>query len=320
MTAGFTRALREELAKVQDTRSCCRLAAVAGLVHTAGSFIIRSGLTEEERYEIRLATPIQGAAKMMYSEFKAFGAEGQLVVYREPRFHRRLVYEVRLRGTPSALQVLNEMGLLRDDFTLETGISRRVVQRACCRNAFLRGCLIGGGSANAPQREAHLEIVVSSLSLCQGLVKLLVALDFHPGWRERRGGYAVYLKNRDEIAGLLALTGAHVAALHIEEQAVLKEVRAQANRLANCDTANTRRVTAAATRQLEAIAKLRAWGVLDKMPRALQEAAALRLSHPYLSLSELAELCEGELSRSAVNHRLRRLVEAAERAGSERTG
>lgn len=315
MTAGFTRAFREELAKVQEARSCCRLAAVAGLVHTAGSFVIRGGLGEEERYEIRLATPVQGAAKMVYSEFKAFGAEGQLLARREPRFQRRLIYEVRLQGTRAALQVLNEMGLLRDDFSLEAGVPRRVVRKGCCRNAFLRGCLIGGGSANAPQREAHLEIMVAGETLCEDLVKLLLDLDFHPGRRERRGGYVVYLKNRDEIAGLLALTGAHVAALHLEEQAVLKEVRAQANRLANCDAANTQRVTAAAARQLEAIARLQAQGALGRMPRALQEVAVLRVSYPYLSLSELAEVCEGNLSRSALNHRLRRLVEAAEGAG-----
>lgn len=316
MTVGFTRVFREELAKVQETRSCCRLAAAAGLLHTAGSFMIHGGLTEEERYEIRLATPVQGAAKMVYSQFKAFGVGGELLVYREPRFQRRLIYEVRLRGTRPALQVLNEMGLLRDDFSLEPGISPRLVRKGCCRHAFLRGCLIGSGSANAPQREAHLEIVVTNEALCQDLVGLLLGLDFHPGWRARRGDYVVYLKNRDEVAGLLALAGAHAAALQVEEQAVVKEVRARANRLANCDAANTQRVTDAAARQLEAIARLKARGALNHLPRALQEVAALRVSHPYLSLAELAEASEEGLTRSALNHRLRRLVEAAEEAAA----
>ena len=81
-------------------------------------------------------------------------------------------------------------------------------------------------------------------------------MEFHPGMRLRRGSYVVYLKGRDEVAGLLALAGAHEAALQVEEQAVVREVRSRANRLANCDSANLRRTSAAASRQLEAIALL----------------------------------------------------------------
>jgi DNA-binding protein WhiA len=125
----------------------------------------------------------------------------------------------------------------------------------------------------------------------------------------------VYLKGRDEVAGLLALAGAHESALMVEEQAVVKEVRSRANRLANCDAANLRRTSIAASRQLEAIAQLEQSGRLRSLPAALREMADLRRRYPYMNLAELAEVAGGELSRSAVNHRLRRLVEAAERVG-----
>lgn len=317
MGAGFTRAFREELARVDNKQPCCRMAAVAGLVHTAGSFLIRGGTTDEDRYEIRLPTTVQAAAKLAYSQFKAFGAEGELMTRREPGLQQRLVYEVRVKGTPPALQALNEMGVLSDSFELQPGISRRLVKKGCCRNAFVRGCLIGAGSANSPQREAHLEIVTSNQALSADLARLLGEMDFHPGQRVRRGGYVVYLKGRDEVAGLLGLAGAHVAALEVEEQAVLKEVRSRANRLANCDAANTRRTGAAASRQLEAIAALERSGRLAALPPALREMADLRSLHPYLNLSELAEAGGEGLTRSAVNHRLRRLVQAAERAGKK---
>lgn len=315
MAGGFTRAFREELARVEERQGCCRLASAAGLMHTAGSFLIRGGLTESERYEIRLATTVQGGAKLAYSIFKAYGAEPELLTRREPRFQHRLVYEVHLKGAPAALQALNEMGVLSDGFELQPGIAKRLVKKGCCRSAFLRGCLIGAGSANAPQREAHLEITTQHQAFATDLARLLRDMDFHPGVRNRRGGHVVYLKGRDEVAGLLAAAGANVAALQVEEQSVVKEVRSRANRLANCDSANLRRTSEAASRQLEAIAALRGSGRLETLPPALREMAALREEFPYLNLVELAEAGGEGLTRSAINHRLRRLVELAEGRG-----
>jgi DNA-binding protein WhiA len=309
----FTRVFREELVRVEDKESCCRMAAVAGLVHTSGTFMIRSGSSDEERYEIRVATTLQGATRLVYSQFKAFGVEGELLVSREPRFRHRLVYEVHLRGSPGALQALNEMGVLTDRFELKAGIVPWIVKKGCCKTAFVRGCLIGAGSANTPEKDAHLEIVTPHKDLCADLVRLLGGFGLHPGQMVRRGGYVVYLKGRDEVAGVLALAGAHSAALQVQEQAVVKEVRARANRVTNCDSANVRRTGAAALRQLEAISALERSGRLAALPPALREMADLRLANPYMNLSELAEAGGEGLSRSAVNHRLRRLVAAAER-------
>jgi DNA-binding protein WhiA len=315
---GFTRAFREELARVEEKQSCCRLAAVAGLMHTAGSFLIRGGSIESERYEIQIATTVQAGAKLAYSVFKAYGAEGELLTRREPRFQHRLVYEVHVKGTPAALQAMNEMGVLSDTFELQPGVSRRLVKKSCCRNSFLRGCLIGAGSANSPQREAHLEILTPHEAFATDLARLLGSMEFHPGMRCRRGTYVVYLKGRDEVAGLLALAGAHEAALQLEEQSVMREVRSRANRLANCDSANVRRTSAAASRQLEAIAILQSSGRLETLPVALRDAADLRMRYPYLNLAELAEAGEEGLTRSAINHRLRRLVKAAEQNRAEK--
>jgi hypothetical protein len=173
--------------------------------------------------------------------------------------------------------------------------------------------LIGAGFANSPEKEAHLEVVTSNENFAQDLAGLLTSMDFRPGLCLRRGAWVVYLKGREEVAGLLAQAGAYHAALMIEEQSVLKDVRSRANRVANCDAANLRRTSAAALRQMEAIELLEQTGRLAFMPPALREMAELRMDHPYLNLSELAQEAGRGLTRSAVNHRLRRLVEAAER-------
>jgi len=315
MTASFTRTVREELARVSESRRCCRLAEVAALVRTTGSFHIRGGETEEERYGLHLATTVQSAAGLVYSHFKAFGAQGQLRTRRESRFRRRLVYEVHLTGSPAMLQALNELGVLTDAFRLESGIPARLLKRRCCKAAFLRGCLIGAGSVNPPHGEAHLEILTPHADLAAALVGLLEGLEFHPGSYVRRGNYVVYLKGREDVAELLALAGAQESALQVEVQAVMKDVRARANRLANWDQANLGRTSAAALRQVEAIGYLASRGLLDGLPVALRDVSALRLEHPYLNLSELAAESPDGLTRSAVNHRLRRLERAAEEAG-----
>ncbi|GAB4256976.1 MAG: DNA-binding protein WhiA [Thermoleophilia bacterium] len=313
--SSFSRAVRDELSHRDPARDCCLLAEVSALVRTAGVFHIRGG-EESERYALHLATPVQAAARIVYSFFKSLGAEGRLMTTREQRFRRRLVYQVHLNGSPAALQGMNELGILSDSFRIEPGIPRRIVRRRCCKAAFIRGCLIGSGSVNPPQREAHLEVVTPHEAFAEDLESLLVGLGFNPGVYARRGVHVVYLKGREQVAELLALAGAQEAALEVAEQAVMKEVRAQANRLANCDQANWGRTSAAATEQLAAIDFLTESGLLNSLPPALRAAADLRRENPYSTLSELADESEEGLSRSAVNHRLRRLVQTAREAGA----
>jgi cell division protein WhiA len=313
----FTREVREELTRQSGSRECCRMAEVAGLVRAIGTFHIRSGGSDEERYGLHLATTVQAAAKLTYSHFKRFGAAGDLLTRREPRFKRRLVYEVHLQGSAATLQALNELGILTDSFRLEQGIPTRLLRRRCCRSAFVRGVLIGAGSVNTPQRDAHLEILTPHEVFAADLAALLRSLGFHPGVYVRRGSHVIYLKGREEVAQLLAFAGAHEAALRLEEESVVKEVREQANRLANADEANLRRASRASRRQIDAISFLEARGLMQTLPPALVEMAELREEFPDLSVIELAAEGPEGLTRSAVNHRLRRLLQAAREAGAE---
>lgn len=311
----FTRLVREELARQTDGRPCCAQAEIAALVRSSGTFHIRGGSGGEEKYGVQIITSVQPAARLVYSYFKSLGAEAQLMVRREPRFQRRLLYEVHLWGSIKNLQALNELGVISDSFRLQPGIPRRFLRRGCCRSAFLRGCLIGAASINDPHSDAHLEFLTPYEDFAADLCGLLTHMGFRPGRYQRRGSQVVYLKGREAVAGVLAQAGAHEAALAIEEGAVLKEVRAQANRLANCDQANVRRASMAAQRQLDAIDFLERVGLLRALPPALQEAAELRRLYPYLGLAELAQESGEPLGRSGMNHRLRRLMKAAREAG-----
>jgi DNA-binding protein WhiA len=119
----------------------------------------------------------------------------------------------------------------------------------------------------------------------------------------------VYVKGQDEIAALLQLAGANRALLDFESGRVARDVRNRLNRLLNAEEANLGRTVRAADRQLQAIAQLEAGGELERLPDVLRETAVQRRLQPDADLDTLASALG--VSRSAVNHRLRRLISLA---------
>jgi DNA-binding protein WhiA len=188
-------------------------------------------------------------------------------------------------------------------------VPRRLVERRCCLAAFLRGLFIGCGSISAPGAPVHVELTVENAGLAEQVCGLLGRLDLPFKLTERDRNVACYSKRSQTAADLLAVLGAHEACLRWEEHAVLGTVRESANRLANCDEANARRAASAC---LSAARRLMASPAWPALPDALREVAELRLRYPYLSLLELAGRAHPPLSKSALNHRLRRLAALAD--------
>jgi DNA-binding protein WhiA len=134
---------------------------------------------------------------------------------------------------------------------------------------------------------------------------------------QRRGRHVVYLKGQEPIAALLQLTGANRALLDFETGRVSRDVQNRLNRLLNAEEANLGRTVRAADRQLQAIARLEATGELDQLPDGLREAAAQRRRQPDADLDALATGLG--IGRSAMNHRLRRLIELSAESALPRT-
>jgi cell division protein WhiA len=184
---------------------------------------------------------------------------------------------------------------------------RRVVGKACCRGAYLRGALLGGGSLSGP-RSPHLEARSSSVEGARFLAEVVALQGVELRLLERRSHAAAYAKGIDTIAGALALAGASDSALAFEERAVVGDTRSSANRLANADHANLVRTSRAAHAQLRAIRLLD----LATLPPALREIAELRLRFPGLSLRELGGKCRPPASKAATHRRLQRLIRIAD--------
>lgn len=294
----FSDELRDELASIAPTRRCCRLAELSALCHAAGVWHLRG----HGELAIHLDLSSAAAARRGFQLLREFGVRCELRTYRQAAFARSTRYQLHTPLDAQAAALAREAGVLSEQLAPLARPPKRVVGRSCCRGAYLRGALLGAGSVSGP-RAPHLELRASSYEGAEIYVELAAREQIELRVIERGRYVVAYAKGRDAIADLLALAGAGEAALRLEEQAVLAATRATANRLANADEANVRRSVHAAQRQLETIRQLD----LGTLPAGLHEIAALRLSHPALSLGELAAKCRPPISKASAHHRMQAL-------------
>ena len=182
-----------------------------------------------------------------------------------------------------------------------------VPEAACDRKAMLRGLFLGCGSVNAPSSRYHLEFVAPAASWATAITRLTADVGVPAGTTERGGQHVVYIKEGDAIVRLLSLMGASRAVMEFENVRVVRSVSGEVNRRLNFETANIGKTIGSGLRQAAAIERLEAQGRLETLPSALREMARWRSAYPELNLAELA--LRMKLSKSAVNHRLRRLQE-----------
>ncbi len=176
-----------------------------------------------------------------------------------------------------------------------------------CRQSFLRGAFIECGTVNAPGRACHFEFAVADEKTATELAALLNELGFSPGVTVRSSFVGVYFKGSEAVEDILNLIGAQRAAFALMDAKIVRELRNEANRRVNCDTANISKTVDAAQNHIEAIERVLTSGAAD-LPPALLITARLRIDNPDATLAELAALHDPPLTKSGVKHRLDRLV------------
>jgi cell division protein WhiA len=290
--------LRQELAAIAPARRCCTLAELSALFHASGAWHLRSG---NVTVELDLSTA--ATARRAFALLREHGVRSELRTYQRRAFDGATRYQLSVE----AGETLYEAGVLSPTGAPLERPPKRVVGRSCCRAAYLRGAMLGGGSLSGP-RDPHLELRTATGAGAEFLAAVAARDELTLSVAERRTHAIAYAKGHDAIRDLLAAAGAGGVALRLEEYAVVAATRAQANRLANADEANLERTAAAAHRQLEAI---RALGV-DALPPELAEIAELRLRHPTASLRELAAKARPPLTKAAAHRRLHAIVSLVE--------
>lgn len=182
----------------------------------------------------------------------------------------------------------------------------------CCERAFLRGAFIKGGSVSDPEKSWHLEIDAHHYKEADFIAELLKKREIHCGISERKGRYAVYIKDCDSIAAVLGTIGAGADALKLFNLQAERSVRNNINRKVNFESANLGKSIKAASKHIKAINAIKQAGKWDKLPEVLKEIGELRIENQEASLKELGEMINPPIGKSGVNHRLNRLLEAAQ--------
>ncbi|MCL2332943.1 MAG: DNA-binding protein WhiA [Actinomycetia bacterium] len=301
----FTAEVRDELSRVEPKRECCARAALSALIRFDGALTMSAGNT----WRLELVTESAPVARTIIGLAHSVGGLKTELTSRRSVLHKTYSYLITIPSQARLEPTLRTIGLSERAY-LGGGVDEALVRRDCCAIAYLRGAFLGAGFVSDPRADAHFEITCQSERLACDLVALMRRFNLEPKSLERRGAWTVYLKGAEPILNFLALVGAHKALLKTENVRVVKSMRNDVNRRVNAEIANQTKASQAALAQLDTIQRLAAAGVLQSLPEGLREFAELRRANPDLSLRELGAAATPPLSKSAVNHRMRRLEEA----------
>ncbi|MBE6976113.1 MAG: DNA-binding protein WhiA [Ruminococcaceae bacterium] len=298
----FSGAAKAEICRAIPQKQCCCLAQCFGILLFCNSFGadgIRI-ITESREFASILPRLFKRAFNVNFDLFPSIEAPGKLVF--------------QINDPDKLTEIMTIFGFDPKD-TLSLHVNLPVVEEDCCKTAFIRGAFLAGGSVTDPNKGYHLEIATSHHSVSRETFALTQEImGFPMKSASRGGGQVLYLKQSEQISDFLTFLGAPVAAMGIMEARLEKELNNKVNRRCNCDDANTSKVVEAAQEQLSAIRTLRELGLLESLPQKLQQAAVAREQHPEASLTELAASIEPPISKPAMNHRLKKLVENAKEA------
>ncbi|MGQ9496735.1 MAG: DNA-binding protein WhiA [Desulfotomaculales bacterium] len=308
----FSLRAKNELARVNG-RPCCNAAELAALVKTGGRLTRRG-----RRLTLEIGTENAAVARKVFKLAKEVDRfAGEISIRKHNRLNKN-GYVVVVRGGENLASALRLLGCLDGGGRRRDGIKRGLVNRDCCRRAYLRGAFLARGSLSGPASAYHLEIPVRGELDARGLVDLMERLGVEGRVGHRKRAPVVYIKESEQISRCLSVMGAHTTLLHFENLRIYKEMRNRVNRLVNCDTANVNKAVDAGVRQQENVKLVVNTLGLANLPSPLREIARLRLAHPGASLRELGELARPPLTKSCVNHRMRRLESLAQALRRER--
>lgn len=302
MAISFSGGAKAEICRIFPQRHCCALAQSFGILLYANCF---------SNDCVKIITESREFALMLPKLFKkAFGL--QFDTQPEGDTSGKLIFQINHPGKLDT--IMTACGFNRRE-TLAIHVNFPLVEDDCCKAAFLRGAFLAGGSVTDPEKGYHMELTTTHQNVArESYILMEEVLGVAPKSAQRGGAQVLYIKQSDQISDFLTYLGAPVAAMGIMEARLEKELNNNVNRRCNCDDANTSKVVEAAQEQLASIRVLREYGLLENLPDKLYQAARAREENPESSLAELAGMMEPPITKPAMNHRLKKLVEMAKEA------
>ncbi len=311
----FARQLKSELARRKINSKCCEHAELKAFLQMSGMVVI-----SEEYFKLSIQTEAASVARRLFSLFKRwFGETPEILLCRVKRLQENNNYLLQVGQRDSVLKTLDTFGFLvhENEENVAQDKSQETLpedlNKQCCRRAYLRAAFMARGSITNPEKDYHLEIAMPYEGYALLVIEILKMFQLEARYFQRKEDYVIYLKGGDDIGEFLRVISASNALLQFENVRVMKGVRNKINRLVNCETANLTKTVFASQEQISNIKLIQDSIGLESIPASLQEIAFLRLRFPESTLQELGNKVYPPLSKSTVNHRLRRLNTLAQK-------
>jgi len=306
----FSSEVKDELEKKIDTAKHCQIAEFAAFMGMAGSV----NETDDGNLVLEFVTENETALKKFNALlFKIFGIkEDEYKILSENKSGKD--YIVRIEDQSQLAGILMTLKWCDDQFTeIEpVFVDPRIVQKDCCKKAFVRGAFMVSGSISDPNKFYHYEIVCRYEEDAESLKDILNFFNMDAKVIVRKNSFIVYLKEGNNITDTLNLMGAVVSQMNLFNVMILKGISNDINRKVNCETANLNKTIEAAVKQIKDIEYIRDTVGLETLKDNLREIAYLRLENPDMNLKDLGEMLDPPVGKSGVNHRLRKLGEMAD--------
>ena len=306
----FSGSVKEELLGCIDNARHCRIAEVAAILAFEGEIVRLSS----EEIDLRVSSENESLVRKYFTLLQKTFTMGNSVSIDNRITKKNNRFVVELEEPETAVKILQAVKLLGNDRTPQLSdalVNQMVVQRNCCRRAFIRGAFLCAGSISDPEKFYHFEIVCGSKAKAVQLMELMQSFEVDAKIVQREKYYVVYVKEGAQIVELLGIMGAGVSLMNLENVRILKDMRNTVNRKVNCETANINKTVNAAVKQVEDILYIRDTAGLHSLPESLEETALLRLEYPQASLKELGALLSTPVGKSGINHRLRKICSIA---------
>ena len=303
----FSSKVKEELSKECNSPRHCCIAETAAIISMCGKVIF----DEKDHVRIEIHTENVTVARKYFTLLKkTYNINTDISIRHSSSLNKNRSYVLSVNDDETARKILmtcrlmKPFGVIEEDFSISDSL---IIQRECCKRAFIRGAFLAAGSVSDPVKTYQFEIVCLSEAKAKQLQMIMETFNINARVIKRRKYFVVYVKDSSQVVDLLNIMGAYNALMDMENVRIVKDMRNNVNRKVNCETANINKTVSAAVKQIEDIRFIQMSSAFDELPESLQEMAELRVRYPEATLAELGQLLDTPVGKSGVNHRLKKI-------------
>ncbi len=300
----FNTEIKKELSGLYSVKECCEKSSLATYYAI---------LSEEKKTGIYIKTENLNLARRIAVLTKKILDIEPEVILKKTQKKGTMIMTLKITGNEKTEKLKNTLKLFHSSSkTFFSRIDPEFTLSQCCKNASIKAAFLACGLISSPKKSYHLEFVTHKKQVCEDLVSTLIELSFEPKISKRRNSYVIYIKNNEEIYKFLGLINAKRSMMKFYEVKSEKNLKNIINRQLNCENANENKRINTAVIQTQAIRLLKKSGKFEELPVDLKKTAELRLNNPDASLSELSELADFPITKSGLNHRLKKIINIAQ--------